>query len=115
MSQHNSAAEEEMDYPCISGKNVYDLLAKIPLGKVSTYGDIAKALGHPGASRAIGRIIANNPNPIVIPCHRVVKSSGEIGGFKYGENRKKEILEREGVKIENRIVKDFKKFRFVFE
>jgi methylated-DNA-[protein]-cysteine S-methyltransferase len=51
----------------------------------------------------------------VIPCHRVVKSSGEIGGFKYGENRKKEILEREGVKIENRIVKDFKKFRFVFE
>ena len=115
MSQHNNTAKEEMDYPCISGKSVYDLLAKIPLGKVSTYGDIAKTLGHPGASRAIGRIIANNPNPIVVPCHRVVKSSGEIGGFMYGEDKKKELLEKEGIEIENRAVKNFKEFRFVFD
>ena len=115
MSQYNSATKEEVAYSCISSKNVYNLLAKIPLGKVSTYGDIAKALGHPGASRAIGRIIANNPNPIVVPCHRVVKSNGEIGGFMYGENMKKEILEKEGIKIENSTVKNFKEFRFVFE
>jgi len=115
MSQYNSAAKGEMPHSCISSKSVYDLLAKIPLGKVSTYGDIAKALGHPGASRAIGRIIANNPNPIVVPCHRVVKSNGEIGGFMYGENMKKEILEKEGIEVENRIVKNFKEFRFVFE
>ena len=114
MSQYNSAKKEEMAHPCISSKSVYDLLAKIPLGKVSTYGDIAKALGHPGASRAIGRIVANNPNPIVVPCHRVVKSSGEIGGFMYGENIKKEILEKEGIEVENRIVKNFNELRFVF-
>ena len=115
MSQYNFASKEEIAYPCISSKNVYDLLAKIPPGKVSTYGDIAKTLGHPGASRAIGRIIANNPNPIVVPCHRVVKSNGEIGGFMYGEDKKKELLEKEGIKIENRAVKNFKEFRFVFD
>ena len=114
MRQYKPAAKEEMTHPCINSKNVYDLLAKVPLGKVSTYGDIAKALGHPGASRAIGRIIANNPNPIVVPCHRVVKSSGEIGGFMYGENMKKEILEKEGIEVENRIVKNFNEIRFVF-
>src|ERR671920_1154901 len=113
MSQYNSAAKVEMPYPCISSKNVYDLLTKIPIGKVSAYGDIAKALGHPGASRAIGRIIASNPNPIVVPCHRVVKSNGEIGGFMYGENIKKEILEKEGIEVENRAVKNFREFRFV--
>jgi O-6-methylguanine DNA methyltransferase len=115
MSQYKPSAKEEMAHPCISSKNVYDLLSKIPLGKVSTYGDIAKALGHPGASRAIGRIIANNPNPIVVPCHRVVKSNGEIGGFMYGEDKKKEMLEKEGVEMENGDVKNFKEFRFVFE
>jgi len=57
----------------IVDQDVYVLLSKIPSGKVSTYGDIARALGHPKAARAIGRIIANNPNPISIPCHRVVK------------------------------------------
>jgi methylated-DNA-[protein]-cysteine S-methyltransferase len=51
----------------------------------------------------------------VVPCHRVVKANGEIGGFMYGENKKKEILEKEGIKIENRTVKNFKEFRFVFE
>jgi methylated-DNA-[protein]-cysteine S-methyltransferase len=115
MSQYKPSAKEEMAHQCISSKNVYDLLSKIPLGKVSTYGDIAKALGHPGASRAIGRIIANNPNPIVVPCHRVVKSNGEIGGFMYGEYKKKEMLEKEGVEIGNGDVKNFKELRFVFE
>ncbi len=50
----------------ITDQDVYALLSKIPPGKVSTYGDIAKALGHPKAARAIGRIIANNPNPILV-------------------------------------------------
>lgn len=89
----------------ITDQDVYVLLSKIPPGKVSTYGDIAKALGHPKAARVIGRIIANNPNPISIPCHRVVKSNGEIGGFAYGEQRKRERLEKEGIKFQNRVGK----------
>ena len=98
----------------ITDQDVYVLLSKIPPGKVSTYGDIAKALGHPKAARAIGRIIANNPNPILVPCHRVVKSNGKIGGFAYGEQRKREILEKEGIKFQNRIVENFEEQRLLF-
>ena len=98
----------------IVDQDVYVLLSKIPSGKVSTYGDIARALGHPKAARAIGRIIANNPNPISIPCHRVVKSNGEIGGFAYGEQMKRQILEKEGIKFQNRIVENFDEQRLSF-
>ena len=98
----------------ITDQDVYVLLSKIPPGKVSTYGDIAKALGHPKAARAIGRIIANNPNPILVPCHRVVKSNGEIGGFAYGEQRKRQILEKEGINFQNRIVEKFEEQRLSF-
>ena len=98
----------------IVDQDVYVLLSKIPSRKVSTYGDIARVLGHPEAARAIARIIANNPNPISIPCHRVVKSNGEIGGFAYGEQRKREILEKEGIKFQNRIVENFEEQRLSF-
>ena len=98
----------------IVDQDVYVLLSKIPSGKVSTYGDIARAIGHPKAARAIGRIIANNPNPISIPCHRVVKSNGEIGGFAYGEQMKREILEKEGIKFQDRIVENFEEQRLSF-
>jgi methylated-DNA-[protein]-cysteine S-methyltransferase len=105
--------KEEVHRSGIRGKDVYTLLTKIPPGKVSTYGDIASALGYPRASRAVGRIIANNPNPIIVPCHRVVKSNGEIGGFMYGEQRKREILEREGIRFQNRVVENFQEARFI--
>jgi methylated-DNA-[protein]-cysteine S-methyltransferase len=72
-------------------------------------------LGHPKAARAIGRIIANNPNPIFVPCHRVVKSNGEIGGFAYGEQRKRQILEKEGIKFQNRIVENLKSKDYRFK
>ena len=98
----------------LKSKDVYDLLAKIPSGKVVSYGDIAKALGHPRSSRAIGRILAHNPNPIIVPCHRVVKSNGKIGGFAYGEKKKMDLLEKEGIKVKNGLVKDFNDSRFVF-
>lgn len=104
----------KISHTCITDQEVYDLLSKIPPGKISTYGDIAKALGHPKAARAIGRIIANNPNPISIPCHRVVKSNGEIGGYAHGEQRKREILEMEGIKFQKRIVENFEEQRLSF-
>ena len=95
----------------IKDEDVYDLLRKIPSGKVSTYGDLAKALGNPLASRVIGSILAKNPNPIKVPCHRVVMSDGKVGGYAYGTARKKDLLEKEGVFVTNGIIKDFKNVR----
>jgi methylated-DNA-[protein]-cysteine S-methyltransferase len=95
----------------IKDEDVYDLLRKIPSGKVSTYGDLAKALGNPSASRVIGSILAKNPNPIKVPCHRVVMSDGKVGGYAYGTARKKDLLEKEGVLVTNGIIKDFRNVR----
>lgn len=95
----------------VRNNDVYDLLLKIPAGKVSTYGDLARALGNPSASRAIGRILGENPNPIKVPCHRVVMSNGQIGGYAYGTARKRQLLEKEGVSLTNGIVQNFKNVR----
>lgn len=95
----------------IRNNDVYDLLLKIPAGKVSTYGDLARALGNPSASRAIGRILGENPEPIKVPCHRVVMSNGQIGGYAYGTARKRQLLEKEGVSLTNGIVQNFKNVR----
>src|SRR6266550_4117239 len=92
----------------IKDSDVYNLLLKIPAGKVSTYGDLAKALGNPLASREIGRILGRNPNPIRVPCHRIVMSDGKVGGYSYGSDRKRELLEKEGISFGNGIVSDFK-------
>jgi methylated-DNA-[protein]-cysteine S-methyltransferase len=78
---------------------VYNILLKIPAGKVSTYGDIAKALGHPKAARLVGQILHDNPNPVVVPCHRVIHSDGRLGGYAYGSERKRELLENEGIRF----------------
>lgn len=92
----------------IKDNDVYELLLKIPAGKLSTYGDLAKALGKPSASRVIGRILGKNPNPIVVPCHRVVMSDGKLGGYAYGSTRKRELLEKEGISFTDEIISDFK-------
>jgi methylated-DNA-[protein]-cysteine S-methyltransferase len=95
----------------IKDEDVYDLLRKIPAGKVSTYGDFARALGNPSASRVIGSILGKNPNPIKVPCHRVVMSDGKVGGYAYGTAKKKELLEKEGVSFTNGIINDFRNVR----
>jgi methylated-DNA-[protein]-cysteine S-methyltransferase len=95
----------------IKDNDVYELLLKIPAGKLSTYGDLAKALGKPSASRAIGRILAKNPNPIVVPCHRVVMSDGKLGGYAYGITRKRELLEKEGISFTDKIISNFDEVR----
>lgn len=97
----------------IKDSDVYDLLLKIPEGYVSTYGDLARALGSPSASRWIGRILGNNPNPIKVPCHRVVKSDGKLGGYRYGIDKKKDLLQKEGISITNGTnVDNFENIRF---
>lgn len=95
----------------IKNEDVYDLLQKIPKGKVTTYGDLARALGNHSASRIIGRILGQNPNPILVPCHRVVMSDGKLGGYRYGINKKKELLEKEGLSFTDEVISDFKNIR----
>jgi methylated-DNA-[protein]-cysteine S-methyltransferase len=96
----------------LKASQVYDLIAQIPEGKVTTYGDIARALGHPRASRVIGRILNKNPNPILTPCHRVIKSNGNIGGYAFGKARKKELLKKEGLSFIGDSTTQLGKYRF---
>jgi methylated-DNA-[protein]-cysteine S-methyltransferase len=96
----------------LKASHVYDIIAQIPEGKVTTYGDIARALGHPRASRLIGRILNKNPNPILTPCHRVIKSNGNIGGYAFGKTRKKELLKKEGLSIIGDSTIQLRKYRF---
>ena len=70
---------------------------KIPYGKTKTYSDIAKAIGKPKAARAVGNALGKNRTPILIPCHRVIKSDGGLGGFSMGLKWKKKLLEQEGI------------------
>jgi methylated-DNA-[protein]-cysteine S-methyltransferase len=72
---------------------------KIPRGWVSTYGRIARSLGVPGAARGVGTALARNPFPIVIPCHRAIRSNGDLGGFRGGLNMKRALLELEGLEF----------------
>ena len=95
----------------LKASHVYDIVAQIPEGKVTTYGDIARALGHPRASRVIGRILNKNPNPILTPCHRVIKSNGNIGGYTFGKARKKELLKKEGLCFIGDSTSEFAKYR----
>lgn len=77
---------------------VWEALLKIPMGKLSTYGKIAKQLGNPNASRAVGTAIGSNPVAYLIPCHRVIQSSGTYGGYMWGATRKTAIIGWESVK-----------------
>jgi methylated-DNA-[protein]-cysteine S-methyltransferase len=69
----------------------------IPRGRVSTYGRIANHLGVPGGARAVGNALARNPFPIIIPCHRAIRSDGSLGGFRGGLKMKRALLEMEGI------------------
>lgn len=71
----------------------------IPKGTVASYGDIASALGNPRLARAVGRAMKRNPFPILVPCHRVVRSDMSLGGFSYGTGMKEVLLGREGVEV----------------
>ncbi|MFW5946090.1 MAG: endonuclease V [Candidatus Natronoplasma sp.] len=90
----------------------YSMVSQIPEGRVTTYGALAESLGDKIAARAVGKMLNQNPNPIEVPCHRVVRSNGELGGFGMGESKKKELLNSEGIEIEDRQVLDFEEKLF---
>jgi methylated-DNA-[protein]-cysteine S-methyltransferase len=91
----------------------YQLLKQIPKGKVVTYSDIAHALNC-RAYQAVGNAMGANPNPIIVPCHRVVKGNGEVGNYALGMDKKVELLRSEGIKIEDNRILDFDSVHFHF-
>lgn len=74
---------------------VYRALRKIPPGRRMTYSEVAAAIGRPRAARAVARACANNPTALAVPCHRVVPKAGGVGGYRWGEERKRALLEME--------------------
>jgi AraC family transcriptional regulator of adaptative response/methylated-DNA-[protein]-cysteine methyltransferase len=80
-------------------RRVWQELRKIPFGQTRTYADVARRIGVPTATRAVARACATNPAALVIPCHRVVRSDGDLGGYRWGPERKQTLLERERAEV----------------
>jgi len=76
-------------------RKVWSALSKIPYGKTRSYKEIAQAIGHPKAFRAVGNANGQNSIPLIIPCHRVIESNGGLGGFGHGLKVKKQLLDLE--------------------
>lgn len=77
---------------------VWETLLKVPTGNLATYADIANAIAHPKANRAVGSAVGNNPIAFLIPCHRVIKSTGELGQYHWGIARKTAMIGWEAAK-----------------
>lgn len=92
---------------------VLRLVSTVPRGKVTTYKELARALGRPRAYRAVANVLAKNPRPIKIPCHRVVKSNGEVGGYKSGTRKKSILLSKEGIEVRGKRI-ELEKYLFRF-
>ncbi|MDX2082743.1 MAG: MGMT family protein [Rickettsiales bacterium] len=92
----------------INSQKLYQLLEEIPKGKVTTYKELAQKL-KTKSYRGVGQIVGANLNAPKIPCHRVVKSDGSIGGYAFGVKKKIEILQKEGIKIAGDKIIDFEK------
>lgn len=89
-------------------KKVLSFTEKIPKGKITTYGELAKALK--SSPRAVGQALGANPYLIKISCHRIVKSDGNLGGYSGGVKKKKKLLRKEGIEIKNKKIVNFKKY-----
>jgi O-6-methylguanine DNA methyltransferase len=83
-------------------RNVLLAMTTIPFGRVSSYAGLAHAAGYPGCARAVGSVCAENPIPLIIPCHRVVLRNGNLGNFGGGVQMKRQLLEIEGLTLERR-------------
>ncbi len=95
-------------------QRVWRACRRIPRSRVTTYGEIARAVGKPRASRAVGNALNASPGMPGVPCHRVVKADCTIGGFAKGTKTKIALLAKEGVKIRKGKILDFQRARFTF-
>jgi O-6-methylguanine DNA methyltransferase len=80
-------------------QSVWKELLRIPAGSTRSYGDVARAIGKPTATRAVAQACGANPVPVIVPCHRVIQSDGGIGGFTGGLHIKRALLGAEGVEF----------------
>lgn len=95
---------------------VLNKVKQIPKGEVTTYGEIARAItGSVRAARAVGQAVAKNPYPIIIPCHRVVRTNGDVGGYSLGMETKIKLLREEEVLILGEKVRNLEEILFRFE
>ncbi|MEM3647784.1 MAG: MGMT family protein [Thermoproteota archaeon] len=103
-----------MNRKVIDRELVYELLKQVPKGRITTYGALARAVGHPDSARAIGALMRSNPYAPTVPCHRVVYSDGRLGGYEgmKGLEKKARMLAREGIKVKNGRIVDFAKHYF---
>ena len=97
---HLADARQSLDVPIDVRATAFQLkvwryLQSIPSGDVQTYAEVARAIGQPAAARAVGRACATNPVAIVVPCHRVIRGDGALGGYRWGLERKRVLLDRE--------------------
>jgi len=95
-------------------QKIFKKLLEVPQGQITTYGELAKAVGLKNGQRAVGKIMNKNPYPVIIPCHRVVMSTGKIGGYAYGEHVKIKMLNDEGIKIKNGKIVDLENIIYRF-
>jgi len=96
LSGHQPQLELPLDIRATAfQRRVWEALRRIPYGETRSYGEIARTLGRSSAARAVARACATNPVSVVIPCHRVVREDGGLGGYRWGIERKKRLLERE--------------------
>ena len=91
-------------------------VAKIPRGKVMSYKQIAQAIGKPNAYRAVGNALKKNPLPVLIPCHRVIRANGEVGGYAFGGRSEKiKLLEREGSVVQKGVLPIYKNLGKIYK
>ena len=100
LTEYFAGARRDFDVPlALAGtdfqQRVWRQLQRVPFGETITYDDLARRAGSPGASRAAGQANGSNPVAIVVPCHRVIRASGEPGGYAGGRDRKRRLLELE--------------------
>jgi O-6-methylguanine DNA methyltransferase len=106
LDQYFKRGRKQFDLPLdFSGatdfqRHIFERLLTIPYGRIVSYGDIADGLGEPGAARAVGQAVGANPLPIVVPCHRVVRSDSRLGGYSGGLSLKVALLAIEGIPVD---------------
>ena len=105
--RHLDGREPHLDLPLdvratAFQRRVWEALRKIPYGSTRSYAEVARAIGNPRATRAVARACAANPAALVIPCHRVIRGDGNLGGYRWGENRKERLWESERQRIRKR-------------
>ena len=95
-------------------QKIFKKLLEVPKGQITTYGELSKAVGLKNGQRIVGKIMNKNPYPVIVPCHRVIMSTGKIGGYAYGEEIKTRLLRDEGLEIKNGKIMDLEKriYRF---